>query len=671
VRVSADVTYDVANEVVYRCIGVTGTLRFRPVSKLNVGTLLAYDTGRLECGDLDTPCRANVAFAGTLNLTTDPEQYGIGLIVLGTIRWYGDPREPFVRLAGDVPAGTRVLTLSQPMPTWKVWDTVVVPDTRQVSGKSVWQIETRQIAAIDGTRLTLSAPLTYAHPGAHDPDGALKFAPHIANLTRSTVFRSALPAGTRGHVILVNRADVDIRHTAFADLGRTRWDTKLDSTTFDSGGSVKTIGSNQIGRYSLHLHHLFGPSDLPADVPQFTILGNVVLNSSRWGVALHNAHFGLVQDNVIVNAGGAGIVTEDGSETGNLIDHNFVLGTPGTGQRGDSRGNKEFGFGGDGIWLRGPRNRVTRNVSATNRSYGLSYFSNYLRNVRLPMFKGADTSVAGEYTIADGNTLQILENSSNEIYGATENGVEYWWLGAFGKCCPKANAPLQLFRNLRVWHTYHKAVFNYTSVNVTFENLMLRGDLGAQGTNYGFEGGDYLADNLRIVNPDIRGKRIGIKPSQWANTVQRIEGGVLQNAVDIYMDGLPTSAYRSDGIPPRRVVVSGTRFLAPPYGPHLSIKMRYSSNPTRTLIQTDRLTVTNLNGVTGDNVAVYYQEQAPSFLVPQTRWNVDRTPRLFGAPVANLTNAQTWSRYRIAIAGAVAPCTLIRPDIQGFVCPVR
>ena len=668
VRVSTDVTYDVVSDAQLACVGVTGALHFNPVSRLVVGTLLAYENGTLECGSPSSVCRAQVLFAGALDTATDPEQFGIGLVILGKIRWYGEPREPFVRLTADVAAGQQAIVTEEPMTTWLVGDTLLLPDTRQVTGASVWQIETRQIVAISGTTIGLSSPLTYAHNGAHDPDGTLKFAPHVANLTRTTEFRSLNPTGVRGHILAAHRAEIDIRYAGLTDLGRTKWQSVLDSTTFDAGGNVTKVGTNQIGKYALHLHHVFGPLGLPADVPQFTILGNAIVNSSKWGVTLHNSHYGLVQDNVIVNAGGAGIMTEDGSETANLIDHNFIVGSPGMGIRGDSRNNKEFGFEGDGIWLRGPRNRLTRNVSVDNRSFGISYFSTYLGNVKVPNFKGADPTTDG--TEVDGNNQAVLEDRDNEVYGATENGMEYWWLGTFGTGFARANAPVQRFTNLRVWHVYLRGVWNYPSVNVLFDRLTIRGDLTTtQGTAIGWLGGDYYSPGFRLVNADIRGMRIGLRPSEFAPGVQSIEGGTFQNRIDILMGGLSTSAYRANVIPPRLVVVNGTRFFAPPEGSHLSIEMRYSGAPTRTLIQTDKLTVTNLNGVAGDNVDVYYQEQASSFLVPQTQLNPDGTARLLGAPAANLTNAQAWARFRVAIAGAVAPCTLVRPEIQGFVCP--
>ena len=53
--------------------------------------------------------------------------------------------------------------------------------------------------------------------------------------------------------------------------------------------------------------------------------------SPKWGPTIHGTHYGIVQDSVVYNVAGAGIVTEDGSESGNVFDHNFVVAAWGTG----------------------------------------------------------------------------------------------------------------------------------------------------------------------------------------------------------------------------------------------------------------------------------------------------------------------------------------------------
>jgi hypothetical protein len=72
---------------------------------------------------------------------------------------------------------------------------------------------------------------------------------------------------------------------------------------------------------------------------------------------------------------------------------------------------------------------------------------------------------------------------------------------------------------------------------------------------------------------------------------------------------------------------------------------------------------------TGQNFQVYYNEQQPNFIVPQTSTTVGFA--LTGSPQAGLTNQQNWSQYQIAIAGAVAPATATTlPEIHGLVSPI-
>ena len=95
------------------------------------------------------------------------------------------------------------------------------------------------------------------------------------------------------------------------------------------------------------------------------------------------------------------------------------------------------------------------------------------------------------------------------------------------------------------------------------------------------------------------------------------------------------------------------------------------------MILLDEILVYDYNGVSGDDFQVFYLEQAPDFIVPQS------ANRFIGSPEAGLTNQQNWDTYGIAISGAVAPCATIDGDnceaaaarataksIQGLVFPL-
>ena len=47
-------------------------------------------------------------------------------------------------------------------------------------------------------------------------------------------------------------------------------------------------------------------------------------------LVVHRSHYGLIRDNVVYNTRGAGIVTEDGTESFNVFERNFSLRTAGS-----------------------------------------------------------------------------------------------------------------------------------------------------------------------------------------------------------------------------------------------------------------------------------------------------------------------------------------------------
>ena len=149
----------------------------------------------------------------------------------------------FTRLTTEPMAGQNTLNLSEVPAGWAVGDKVLIPDTRQLKHAELqanfgqaWnaqaQWEERTISAISGSQVTLSQALTYNHKGGRASDGTLDFLPHVGNLSRTVVVRSENPAGTRGHGLFSQRADVDIRYVAWRNMGRTTTQP-LDSTTFN------------------------------------------------------------------------------------------------------------------------------------------------------------------------------------------------------------------------------------------------------------------------------------------------------------------------------------------------------------------------------------------------------------------------------------------------------
>ncbi len=318
--------------------------------------------------------------------------------------------------------------------------------------------------------------------------------------------------GTRGHTLFTHLADTDVRYALFRDLGRTTY-LPLDAVT------------NHIGRYPMHVHHLSGPLPTPANGFQFTLLGNAVDGGSavtqfKWGIAVHGSHYGLIQDNVVYNLNGAAIATEDGSESFNVFDHNFVL--RGMGQPNDVLGEARMALGTEavGFWFRGPNNYVRNNVAAnfqnpsTEAAYGYAYQFRYLGLMEIPNFKGANTMGAmgpGQSTTVNGNNMPLLQFENNEAYGAMQGGFTSWWIGTQDNL-PLAGQLETVVKNLKIWHVYNKGVYLYPGQKVTFDGLKIRGNYTAlsRSSGDGVFFADYMAKDIVIRNADIQGMQQGI-----------------------------------------------------------------------------------------------------------------------------------------------------------------
>jgi G8 domain len=620
-------------------VGVHGTLRFNHAvnTRLRVTNLMVMGdhgmpsmttVGYMEIGTPANPVAANataeIVIANTPlgSSLPDPEQFGNGLLNFGRLTVHGAVKTPtFLRLATEPRAGNTTLRLEQAVSGWEVGDQLVLPDTRHIKESEVtgtgWinaqnQWEQLTIAAISADRqtITLAAPLQFDHLGARDLNGVLDFLPHVGNLTRNVIIRSESATGTRGHVISIHVADTDVRYALYKDLGRTRY-LPLDTTT------------NLIGRYPIHMHHNRGPLPTPANGYQFTLIGNAIDGGSvetkfKWGIAIHNSHYGLIKDNVVYNYNGASIATEDGSESFNVFDHNFAL--RGIGQPNDSvsEARQAMGTEGVGFWFRGPNNYVTNNVAAnfqnptTEAAYGYVYQLIRLGSIPFPNFKGADPA-AGQFTTRDANTMPILQFDNNEAYGAMQGGFTYWWVSSKDPTPASAAAP-SLIRNLKLWHIYNKVVYHYPSALMVYDGLKIRGNYSsaARCCGDGVYFPDYSAKGIIIRNSDIQGMDTGIDApvagfGPGPNLV--VENTYLRN----YQNMNVGTNWSVNGcwMQNKLVEIRNTRFDAPPGRTLSAITMgRSNSNGIECLGLLDEVRVYGYNGNASDNFQVYHSHSA-------------------------------------------------------------
>ena len=685
VAAGTTVTYDVQSDASIACVGVNGQLVFRhdTSTRLTVGVLMVMATGELHVGHAGAPISSGVTAEiviadRALDYLADPEQFGTGFIAFGKVRMHGAVRSPtYVRLTQEVAAGASALALGQSPSGWSAGDQLVLPDSRHVrvdqrDDAYVPRWETKTLSAISGTSALLSSSALYAHPGARNADSVLEFLPHVANLTRNVVIRSQNSNGVRGHVLFTGRADIDIRFAGFYNLGRTTL-AILDSTTLDAVNNPTHIGTNQIGRYPLHLHHLMGPIGGQPGGYQYVLVGNAVDNSPKWGITLHNTHYGYVADNVVYRAQGAGIMTEDGSESYNVIERNFVVATVGFRVWAVERAHlapPDFGIDGSAFWFRGTNNYVRNNVATSATMYGYVVAPYQLGNVNVPTAPGASTTI-----VMNSNATPLLDFSDNEAYGAIDGGLTLWWVGSYGNHAqemPNDN----VIRNLRVWHHHRHGFYGYPTNRLVIAGFVARGDMSVLSNPHdgslGMWFGDYTSRDVFITGADIQGLSLGIFAPVRTDGIlpSFIEDSYLRNYTNIEIQTMWDSG-GATFVNQRTLVIRNVRFRSLPAStvvtathPPSAINMDYSPQDGVNLIQPDRVMVYRFNGVDGDNFSVFYPEQAAKFVVPQS----NSTKSIIGTPVAGLTNALSWAFQGVAVAGGVAPCENTRSEIIGFAC---
>jgi G8 domain-containing protein len=633
VKAGTSVAYDVVSDAALTCMNVEGTLAFRTDAntRIKVGTVTVLEQGRFEMGTPARPIAPNVTaeFISAdrpIDTRLDPEQLGGGLVGLGTVTIAGSQKSPtFVRLASEPLEGQTTLELEDGVSGWNVGDKLVLPDTRQLRQNERGdayrpQWEELTVTAIAGRTITLSKPLAFNHRGARNGEGVLEFLPHVGNVTRNAIFRSENPAGTRGHTIFIQHPAVDIRYALFKDMGRTRMGV-LDNAEYNADGSLRHVGTNQIGRYSIHFHHSFGPTTTPANGYQFTLVGNAIDDASKWGITVHNSHYGLVRDNVVYNSRGAAIVAEDGTESFNVFEHNFAMRSEGSGEFAPRSGyggaTNDPGGEGAGFWLRGPNNILRNNVAANVDVFGYGIAAGGLGTVHIPKFKGADTTKNGEFVEIDTTDAPVLEFTGNEAYGAIQTGVAIGWNGTL--------------TDSRVWHTSRNALTAFPTDRLVVDGLVGRGDVSVLQGRFenptGVWFANYAAKTVTVKNANVQGMRVGVSSPFFAKTdtepgrgdgVATVENSYFKDYVGVSVATAysPTTTLA----PVKKAIVRNSRFetlggVPAAQYPAAAISMNYGMSAGDTA-RRDPVIVYDFNGKAGDTFRVFYSHEVPATAAP-------------------------------------------------------
>lgn len=685
VRIPAGRTVTITAAANAASVGISGTLR-QTAGTFSVTNLLPY-TGGL----FDMSGSAIVVIRNTpIDTTVDPQSFGTGILgVGGKIVMNGAVKTPFMRAAADVEAGGSCVAVATAPTGWQVGDHLVFPATEQWyldAGPYSADWDETTLTSVNGTNVCFTA-VPHRHHGVRDQQGLVASWYYIANVTRSIVVRSENPQGTRGHFLATDRSDVTLQYVEFDHFGRTTVDP-LDPIT------------NVIGRYGIHFHHLDGPVTPQPNGKQFTVKGVAVNHTRKWAIDVHDTSYGIVQDSVMYDQQGSALMTEDGNEINNVFDNNYMIVSlgPGNGgygtladwatggsEREDAARNPntgDRGWGGECYWTRGVLNTFTHNVCANANAFGVYIYPTNLGIISLPDFQGADHMHRHN---VDSNTLPMAETAHNTIQFSA-NGWSIWNICTSGIATVSECAE-SVLDDSEVDFVGRHGVYVYGANRLRIRNYRQYGDLSPWSWspyvyNHGIWYGDYESPNASLENIHIEGLRTGIiapfKPGDVTDiygvngTPFVISNSYLANEWNIAITTMYAVGGGDGGLSQRHTFINDVRhgpmnttnFPGGPQWESCTICMSFdTSNPNVNIIQKDEVTVTAHNGVAGDDFRLYYSEQAPNFVVPQS------TTGLLGAPVAGLTNAQLWQQYGLAVAGAVAPCATTRAGIHGFVCP--
>lgn len=376
-----DIVYDVFSDVRIKDIHINGRGSFKVLrtmrTRLWVDTLLV--DGKLIIGEPGAP----IIDSGIVTSSKRQPQCEmvfwqseaplktarLGLVTSGPVRIQGAAKTSRLYATDTIAAGATTITFDDAPSGWQIGDEILITateyggtsatDTQYLGPNQHYnalqaavrtrgthmlsQDEVRTITDISGNTVTLNAPLTYAHNRYTRtlPHGeVIDLKPIVAVLTHSIRFRTADSNDTaiwsganlsvrqkRAHMMFMLHDDVEIRYAEAKNMGRTDTDPSLATgstiryATSDTSTPISDA-NNVRGRYPWHIHRTgayFGRKQVvlksvsswapPAEYP---IPG--------WAITHHDSR-AAIEDCVVYNVRGAGIVSELGNETGQWINN--------------------------------------------------------------------------------------------------------------------------------------------------------------------------------------------------------------------------------------------------------------------------------------------------------------------------------------------------------------
>ena len=535
-----EVVYDLNSNPSFKAIAVKGELIFDPNknTQLTVDTIHVYVTGALKISPQNSDIKTEIVFKGKINTGEDPEQFNLGLVATGgLVQINGANKETPVTQVVEAKAGSSVITVEQNT-GWKVGDELYLSDDQTninittPNYRHTDQTEQVFITGLNGTLVTLNKALAFDHNS------------YITNVSRNVVLRSDVENGDRGHILASGHAHVTINNTLLKNLGRTTVEP-LDDTIV-SGATISHVGTNQNGRHVLHVRFLQN---------SFLFKGNTIVGAERIGILNHKGS-GIISNNIVIGAKGAGIATATGAETG-LIVGNTILGRgKGVGSIGkgsvparsdsnrfkDSQG-EDIASDGFGIWLRGPLTKVESNLVVgyfPQSAYAYFTSPDYADNI-IPNIEGVNLDMRGKQIGVDSTPIQSYgsfnNNKADGLFGA----------GLYLENRQALNGDNITNLNIRNLAIDAGGIKTINSNLINLENIILTG-AGVDGSGVGVLSLDNSQTKINIKNGRVENFALGYETPALGGDLEAV---VFDNKIDIDVKDRPGAL---------ALVLSGVKF---------------------------------------------------------------------------------------------------------------
>ena len=312
-----------------------------------------------------------------------------------------------------------------------------------------------------------------------------------------------------------------------------------------------------------------GGDAAPAAIKVSALVGNAIDGGStdhrrRWGITVHNSHYGLVQDNVALQlrrraAHNRGRL----ARASNVIDHNFAVRSRGR-RRAPSATAARIRASGSAARTTTSRNNVAgqfrRRRCGRDRTAAVASAA-----ARLRADADGQGSGHGGVTLRATATRCRFWSSATTRSTASQGGLTCWWVSsqdpiAAASPIERVQGPQDLARLRR------PASATRSSARVTLGGL--HDHLGIERTRpcgvaaaAGFHGEDYAATDItHRRRRTSEGMDAGIRWSAPALGLQVVERSTLHNDIDMVVRTMLLGRHGPGWLPPRTVIANNVRF---------------------------------------------------------------------------------------------------------------